>query len=77
MNALIKYLIENITGNSEFEIEEKEENSLVTYIIQAKPEFMGLIIGKAGKTIKTIRNLVKVRATLEKKSVNLTVEELI
>lgn len=77
MKDLIEFLVKNITGSEDFEVEEKSEDGLATYIIRAKAEYMGLIIGKAGKTIKTIRNLVKVRATLEKKSFNLSVEELI
>jgi predicted RNA-binding protein YlqC (UPF0109 family) len=36
---------------------------------------MGLIIGKRGKTIRTIRNLLRVRATLEKKGVSVAVVE--
>ena len=76
MKDLISYLVKNITGNEDFEVDEKNEDSLIVFTIRAKPEYMGLIIGKEGKTIKTIRNLVKVRATLEKKSINLLVEEL-
>jgi predicted RNA-binding protein YlqC (UPF0109 family) len=77
MKELVEFLTKNITGTNDFEVEEKNEDGLVTFIIKAKPEYMGLIIGKGGKTIKTIRNLVKVRATLEKISVNISVEELI
>jgi len=77
MKDLVEYLTKNITGSPDFEVEEKSENGLVTFVIKAKAEFIGLIIGKGGKTIKTIRNLVKVRATLEKKSVNISVEELL
>ena len=35
----------------------------------------GILIGKEGKTIKAIRNLLKVRATLEKKVVNVVLSE--
>ena len=74
---LVTFLVKNITGSDDFEVEEKVDGGLITYVIKEKPDYIGMIIGKGGKTIKTIRNLVKVRATLEKKSVNLIVEEAI
>ena len=77
MKDLITFLVKNITGSEDFEVEEREENSFTSFTIRAKGEYIGMVIGKGGKTIKMIRNLAKVRATLEKKSVNLTVEELI
>lgn len=77
MKDLVTFLVKNIIGSDDFSVEESDADGIKTLVIQAKPEFMGLIIGKGGKTIKTIRNLLKVRATLEKSSVNLTVEEAV
>lgn len=76
MKDLITYIVKNITGSDDFEVEEKSEDTQVTFIIKVKPDYIGMVIGKEGKTIKAIRTLVKVRATLEKKSVNAIVEEL-
>jgi predicted RNA-binding protein YlqC (UPF0109 family) len=75
MKELISFLVEKITGCKDFVIEENLENSRVDYLIKAPKEIVGMIIGKGGKTIKIIRNLVKVRATLEKKMVGVAVEE--
>ena len=36
---------------------------------------IGLIIGKNGKTIRAIRNLLRVRAAIEKKAVFVSVSE--
>jgi len=76
MKDLISFLVNGIIGSDDFEIIEESEDTFSVFTIKAKPEYMGLIIGKGGKTIKTIRNLVKVKATLEKKTINLLVEEL-
>lgn len=73
MKKLLKFLLEKITGNKDFEIQESEEEGRVDYMILAPEEIVGMIIGKGGKTIKTIRNLLKVKATLEKKAVSVSV----
>ena len=75
MKDLLNFLVKKITGVEDFEISEINEDSFTTFIIKTKPGTAGLIIGKGGRTIKTIRNLLKIRATLEKKGVNISVEE--
>jgi len=75
MKQLIEYLVKGIVGTEDFEIEETEADGRVEFIIHANPDYVGKIIGKGGKTIKAIRNLLKVRATLEKKAVGLSVIE--
>lgn len=77
MKDLIFFLIKNITGNDQFEVVEEDSGDRANYIVKAPKEIMGLIIGKEGKTIRVIRTLVKVRATLERKIVNLSLEEKI
>ena len=75
MKELLEFIVENITGNKDFTIEESEQEGRFDYLIVSPKEFVGMIIGKEGKTIRAIRNLVKVRATLEKKAVSVSVEE--
>jgi predicted RNA-binding protein YlqC (UPF0109 family) len=79
MKELLEFLLkgilgENSEGNSEFEIVEASEEGRVSYTIKSAPENMGLIIGKGGRMIKSLRNILKVRATLEKTAVTLNVE---
>ena len=74
MKELLTFLLEKITGNKDIKIEESEEEGRVDYLISAPEDIVGMIIGKGGKTIKAIRNLLKVRATLEKKAVSVSVE---
>lgn len=75
MKDLLEFIIEGITGASDFDIEEEGGENHVSFIIKAKKDNIGLIIGKNGKTIRAIRTLLRVRATLDKKAVSLSVSE--
>lgn len=73
MKELLAFILENLTGSNDFEIEVQEnEEGKVDLIVKAPEELAGLIIGKQGKTIKNIRRLVSVKAALENKVVNIT-----
>ncbi len=74
MKDLLEFLLKNILGKEKFEVAEAEEAGRVVYTIKTAPENVGLIIGKGGHMIKNLRNILKVRATLEKKAVSLNVE---
>lgn len=75
MKELLEFLLKGVLGKEKFEIGETEEGGRINYTIKCAPENMGLIIGKGGRMIKSLRNILKVRATLEKTSVNLNVEQ--
>lgn len=75
MKKLLKYIIEEITGSTDFSIEESSEENQENYEIKAGTEIIGMIIGKGGQTIKSIRNLLRVRAVLKKKTVFVSVSE--
>ncbi|QQS39549.1 KH domain-containing protein [Candidatus Woesebacteria bacterium] len=78
MKELLHYILTGILGNDNFEIREVEnENNRLELTIVADKENMGLIIGKGGSTIKAIRNLLRVKSTLDKTSVYVLVEEKI
>ncbi len=62
-------------GEEEFSVTESEAEGRTLYSIKTKPENIGLVIGKGGRTIHSLRNLLKVRATLEKKAVGLEITE--
>jgi predicted RNA-binding protein YlqC (UPF0109 family) len=75
MILLLKYIIKGITGSSDFSIDEKETDGRTTYDIKASPDIIGLIIGKGGQTIRHIRNIMRIKAVLDKKSIYITVSE--
>lgn len=74
MQDLLAFIIKNITGSDNFAVTESEEDGgKVTLHVEADPEIVGLIIGKEGKTVKSIRRIVSVRAALEQKAVHISV----
>jgi predicted RNA-binding protein YlqC (UPF0109 family) len=74
MKELLEYILKGILGDKKFEIIENQEGGRIIYTIKVEPENVGIIIGKNGRMIKSIRNILKVRATLEKTAVTLNVE---
>lgn len=75
MKEFLEYALKLIVDNPE-EIN-IEENVLgetsVNFIIHAKSEDIGKIIGKEGKIIQALRNLLKILAVKENKQVHLEV----
>lgn len=75
MKDLLTFLIKSIAGD-DFSIKEEElEGGRVNFEVSANPEIIGLIIGKMGKTVKTLRKILSIRAVVENKSVNISVKE--
>ncbi|MDO8452532.1 MAG: KH domain-containing protein [bacterium] len=71
MQDLLTYIAKSITGSDAIQIVEAEEDSPAggqegakVYIIKAPQEFVGLLIGKEGKTVRAIRNLAKAKSML-------------
>jgi len=75
MKNVLDYLIRGVTGLEDFKIEEKTEDGFSNFTIITKPQTAGLIIGKGGSTIKAIRNVLKIKAILEKRGVSIDVKE--
>lgn len=75
MKQLLEYILTELLPDAKFEVVEEAVEDRVTLTIKAPAESTGLIIGKGGKTIKAIRNLIKVLATLEKKGVFVQIAE--
>lgn len=75
MKDLLDYLLKGILGEEKFDIEETEDAGRIIYTIKTDPKNVGLIIGKSGRMIKSLRNILKVRATLEKRAVALNIGE--
>lgn len=74
MKELLEYLLKGLLGEEKFEIVDTNDAGRISYTIKTAPENVGLIIGKGGHMIKSLRNVLKVRATLEKVAVFLNVE---
>ena len=75
MRDLLNYLLKGILGEEKFDISESNEGGRTLYSIQTEDKNKGLIIGKGGRMISALRNILKVKATLEKRAVNLQVTD--
>ena len=65
MQELVEYIVESLTGNSDFSVSISEEDRLIT--ITLSPEDIGRVIGRGGKTAKAIRLIVKAAAAKRNK----------
>jgi len=75
MQDLVTYLVKNITGSDNIHVVESKVEDRTDLAIKAPKDIIGLIIGKGGNTIKNIRRVVKIKASLEGVYVNVFVEE--
>lgn len=77
MVKTLEYILSNLVENPEkIKIEEKEENDVVYYVVKLEKEDMGKVIGKEGKVIKAIRNVMKIPTIKNGKRTNISLEEL-
>jgi uncharacterized protein len=63
MKEFIEFLLKSIvTKPEDLSIEENIEGTVVNIKIIASPDDMGMIIGKGGKNIRSLRALAKAKA---------------
>lgn len=75
MKQLLQFILENIVDKDDFVIEEKIEENRFFETLKVNKEKIGIIIGKEGKTIKALQDLLRIKAKLEGSSVFVSVEE--
>lgn len=80
MIDLIRYLVSKIVNKpEEIEIEESIENhngrTYKIYSVKVNAEDVRLLIGKNGRTIQSIRNLIKVKAVKDNEFVDVKIKE--
>lgn len=76
MKKALLYIISSIVEKpDEVKIEEKEENGTIQFTINLAKEDMGRVIGKGGKVIRAIRNVMKIPAIKQEKRINITLAE--
>ncbi|TXI35082.1 MAG: KH domain-containing protein [Niabella sp.] len=80
MKELIEYIVKRIVNNpDQVEIQESIEDSFgratKVFYIQTHPDDIKIVIGKEGRTIQSIRNIVKIRAVKDKEFVDVKIRE--
>ena len=63
MKEFVEYILEKIVSDKDaLMVEENAQETNIEIKVTVAPEDMGLIIGKAGRTIKSIRALARAKA---------------
>ena len=76
MKKALEYIISSIVESpKEIEITEEESDGIINFIVKVAPSDMGRIIGKNGKVIRGIRNVIKIPAIKQNKKINVTLSE--
>lgn len=66
MNELLAYIVKSLVSKPDaVKIEEETVDNVLTFNLTVDPEDMGMVIGKSGQTIKSIRRLLVTRAMAE------------
>ena len=78
MDELVLYIVKNLVSKpDEVKLETKDEEGMTSLSLSVAPDDMGIVIGKAGQTIRAIRKLLVSRAIAESNNlrVNLNLQE--
>jgi len=72
----LKYIVEGIVTHPEdIQIEKKDDELGTLLTLQVNKEDMGIVIGKKGATIQSLRSIMRILGTKLDKKINLKVVE--
>ena len=76
MKKALSYIVSSIVDDpKKVEISEEEKDGVTNFTVSVAKEDMGKIIGKGGKVIKAIRNLIKISAIKQGKKIYISLLE--
>ena len=76
MKEFLEYLLKQIVSKPEdIAITENEEDGIKVYLVKVAPEDMGIVIGKEGRNIKSIRNMAKAKAIKDNVRISVVLQE--
>jgi uncharacterized protein len=76
MKDTLHYIITAIVDNPDaVTIEERDEEGTLNLIVTVAKEDMGKVIGKEGKVIRSIRNIMKIKAMKHDIRINVSLAE--
>lgn len=75
MQELLEYILKNTIGNPDITVTADDDEGNVILTIHAPQEEIGRIIGKGGKVINAMKQIIKIQAIKENKRVEINVEE--
>lgn len=75
MKDLLSYILEQTVPEADVTVTSEEEDGFVRLTVTVPQEYMGKVIGKGGKNISAIKQILKIRAIKESKKVEVDVIE--
>jgi predicted RNA-binding protein YlqC (UPF0109 family) len=76
MKDFLEFLVKGISSKpEEVEVKEIEDNGVFIYELKVADEDMGVVIGRSGKTIRSLRNLAKAKAIKDNVRIQIMLEE--
>lgn len=76
MKDAIAYIVASIVENKDkIQITEESEGDFINFKISVDKDDMGRVIGKNGKVIRAIRNVMKIPAIKQNKKINILLSE--
>jgi uncharacterized protein len=76
MKDTLHYIITSIVDNPDaVSIHEEEVDGVINFIVTVAQEDMGKVIGKEGKVIRSIRNIIKMMAIKHNVRINISLAD--
>ena len=76
MKDALLYIVSSIVDNPDaVKVEENELDGILNLLITVAKEDMGKIIGKEGKVIRSIRNIMRIKAMKNDTRINISLAE--
>jgi predicted RNA-binding protein YlqC (UPF0109 family) len=77
MKETLEFIVTSIVDSPDaVKIEEHEEDGILNLTIAVDPADMGKVIGKEGKVIRSIRNIMKMKAMKHDIRINVSLAEV-
>lgn len=74
MRQALEFMLDHIV-EGEYTVNEEDRDGFIVYTISAPEDQIGRIIGKNGKTINALKNLLKVKAVKDNVKVDIEISE--
>ncbi len=74
MKDLLAYMLNGILGE-EVEVSEEANEDFTTFFVNVPKDNVGMVIGKGGKTINALKNVLKIRAIRDNVRIDIQVNE--
>lgn len=77
MKDILTFLIKGVVEKDDLvSVTEEENQGIVNLVVSVDPSDMGRVIGKEGKVIKAIRNVMRIPAMKQNKKIYITLAEV-